>query len=260
MSTPRPGFSAGFIPTFTRALWSSLGWKRAAILIVVLAVPPALAIPARLFSKSPQDALYMLTLFLHLQFLAPVTGLLFGIGILADEVSGGTLPYMFTRPAPRSSILLAKFSAAVLLGWFAVSLSVGLMLAVFAGVAPIGFAARAMAATLLVMPAYLAVFALLSALTRWGLLIGILYAFGVEGFLSLIPGMVKETTLLFYSRSLLGKWSERKEMLMLVFGEEKVGAEPAMSVAVLLSVTVLGLLLSLLMVRRKEFVARNASV
>jgi ABC-type transport system involved in multi-copper enzyme maturation permease subunit len=259
VSVPRPGFSAGFLATFARALRSSLGWKRALILLAVLAVPPALAIPARLFSPSPHEALNVMTLFLHLQFLAPVTGLLFGIGILADEVGGGTLPYLFTRPVPRSSILLGKFAAAVLLGWVAVSISLGLMLAVFGEVVPVGFTARAMAATLLVMPAYLAAFALLSALTRWGLLVGFLYAFGLEGFLSLIPGMVKEVTLLYYSRSLLGKWSEQREFLMMVFGEERIGAEPLTSVVVLGAVAVVALVGTLLVIRRREFVARPQS-
>ena len=73
MSTARPGFAAGFLPTFSRALATSLGVKRAAILLVVVAAPPVIAVPARLFGPSPGDALLVLTHFLHLQFLAPVT-------------------------------------------------------------------------------------------------------------------------------------------------------------------------------------------
>ena len=57
---------------------------------------------------------------------------------------------------------------------------------------------------LLAFPAYVAAFTLLSLFTRWALLGGLLYAFGLEGFISVIPGMVKKATLLYYSRSLVG--------------------------------------------------------
>jgi len=259
MSTPRPGFASGFLTSFGSAFRTALGVKRAALLVLVLVVPPVLAFVAHALSPEPVEALNAIVLFLHLQFLAPMTGLLFGIGILAEERSGGTLPYVFTRPSPRSSLVLGKFAASVLMGWVAISLSVGGVLLAYGSDAPAGFGMRAIGAVLLVTPAYLGVFALLSALTRWGLLIGFVYAFLIEGLLSLIPGMVREATLLYYSRSIIAKWVEKQQLGLLAFGERRVGADPELSVIVLISVTVVALVASVLVVRTKEFVARSAS-
>ncbi len=246
--------------SFGSAFRTSLGLKRALVLVFVILAPMGLGILARTFAPHPIAALNAIVLFLHLQFLAPVTGLLFGIGILAEERSGGTLPYLFTRPSPRSSMLIGKFAASVLMGWVAIASSVGGLLLIYGSTVPPGFGTRALGSALLVMPAYLAIFSLLSALTRWGLLIGFVYAFLIEGLLSLIPGMVREATLLFYSRSIIAKWAEELKLGDIAFGEARVGAAPDTSVIVLISVSVIALALTVFVVGRKEFLARNASV
>ena len=138
-----------------------------------------------------------------------------------------------------------------------VGLSLLATLALSAGATvPDGFAARAVLAVMLAIPAYLAVFAFLSSLTKWALVGGFLYAFGLEGILGLVPGMIRKATLLFYSRSLLGEWAARKMTVEVIFGDEGP-ATAVRSVSVLLAVAVIGLLLLVLVVRRKEFVPRN---
>lgn len=257
-AVPHPGFLAGIGPTFRRSLATVLPGRRAAILLLVMAVPPLLTLPAH--GDDPRqrgEILMSLLLFLYLQFLVPVTGLLFGTGIVLDEKSNGTLPFLFTRPTPRSSLVAGKFLAALLAGAvvLGVSVSATLLLSAGARVEP-GLAGRAYVAILLAYPGYLAAFAFLGALTRWALLGGFLYAFGLEGFLGFIPGMVREATLLHYSRSLLGEWQAREiTMELLTRGSEPVTR--AQAVAVLLSVTAVFFVLTVVLVRVKQFVDRN---
>jgi len=255
----RPGFAAGFLPTFRRALSSAFRGRKTLVLVAVLSLPPLLVLAAA--DRSPErrgQILGAILLFLYLQFLAPVAGLLFGTGILLDELGSGNLPYLFTRPAPRSSILLGKYAAALVAATLGVGVSLAATLALSSGaLLPDGFAGRAVLAVMLAIPAYLAAFAFLSSLTRWALVGGFLYAFGLEGVLGLIPGMIRKVTLLYYSRSILGEWAARRMTMEVVFGEDGP-ATTTMSVTVLLAVAAVGLALLLLVVRRKEFVPRNA--
>jgi ABC-2 type transport system permease protein len=255
---PHPGFLSGFVPTLRRSLATTLPGKKALILMVVLVIPPLLWLPV--MDESPEhrgEVLMAVLLFLYLQFLAPVSGLLFGTGIILDEAGSGNLPFLFTRPAPRSSIVLGKFVAALLVGTAALTVSLAATLALSSGAeVREGLAGRAFLAVLLAFPAYLAAFAFLGALTRWALLGGFLYAFGLEGFLGFIPGMVRQTTLLHYSRSLLGEWEARKvTMELLTRGTGP--AETGTAVTVLLGVTVAFVLLTLFVTSKRQFAARN---
>ena len=109
---PRPSVISGFVPTFERALRGALRGKKVLGLLFVLALPPLLhlLIPDRVHPDRLFEVVSMVVLFLYLQGLVPLTGLAFGTSILLDETGGGTLPYLFTRPVPRSSILLAKLA------------------------------------------------------------------------------------------------------------------------------------------------------
>jgi len=188
----------------------------------------------------------------------PLCALLFGTEILLAESSGGTLPYLFTRPAPRSSIVLGKYFAYLIVGSAALGLSVLTTLTVYGGSRPLpdGIAGRTLLAVLVAYPAYLGAFAFLSAFTRWSLMAGFLYAFGVEFFLGIIPGMVRKGTVLFYSRSLFGEWDATPRTLKFFFA----GDGPASlwgALTTLGAIAVISLVLSAVIIRRREFVERN---
>ena len=255
---PHPGFLAGLAPTFRRSLSSVLPGKRSLVLFIVMAVPPLLTLAGLDSDPERRGSLVAHVLFfIYLQFLVPISGLLFGTGIVLDEAGGGTLPFLFTRPTPRSSIVVGKFGAALLAGSVVLgtSLTATLLLSAGAETSP-GFAGRAFTAVLLAYPAYLAAFAFLGALTRWALLGGFLYAFGLEGVIGIIPGQVREATLLHYSRTLLGVEDTREIARELFYR----GSEPVSigtSITVLLIVAAVFLALTLLVVSLKQFAQRN---
>jgi len=45
---------------------------------------------------------------LFVRFVVPVLGVFYGTALMADEVDDKTITYLFTRPVPRASILLAN--------------------------------------------------------------------------------------------------------------------------------------------------------
>jgi ABC-type transport system involved in multi-copper enzyme maturation permease subunit len=258
VSDPRPGFLAGFAPSFARAARSALPGRKALILFFVLGVPPLLMWLAS--GEPPRDqreGLFFTIFFLYLQFLAPLCALLFGTEIILAEESAGTLPFLFTRPAPRASIVTGKFVAYVVVGAIALAGSLAATFAMYAGAPlPDGLTGRVYLAVVFAYPAYLGAFAVLSSFTKWSLLAGFLYAFGVEFFMAIIPGNVREATLLFYSRSLLGQWKETPRDLRVFFGTDGPASTGA-ALTTLLVVAAAGLVLSVWIVRRREFVERN---
>ena len=262
-TTPaRPGFLAGFVASFSRGLREALPPKKALILLAVLALPVVLTLPVRDSSQSERgEILLVFVCYLYLNFLVPVTAFLFGSAVLLEEQGAGTLPYLFTRPAPRISIILGKYCAGILLGGVLLTASI---LAAFRLFGATGFEAdltrRTLTSILCSFPAYVAAYTLLSIFTRWALLGGLLYSFGLEGAINLIPGMVKNVTLLYYSRSLVAdaEGASRPLREILNLGRDDVFATVRGSLAVLLFVTAISLLLTWWIIGRREFVQRNA--
>ncbi|MEN8151117.1 MAG: ABC transporter permease subunit [Planctomycetota bacterium] len=253
-------FLSGFAASFGRALRGALPGKKALILLVVLAVPPLLTAAAGTQADSEREirsGYFYVVFFLYLQFLAPLSALLFGTEILLAESTAGTLPYLFTRPVPRASILLGKYVAYLIVGALALATSLAATLAVYAGPPlPEEIPLRSLLAVVAVYPAYLAAFAFLSAFTKWSLMAGFLYAFGLEFFLGIIPGMIRKGTMLYYSHSLLGRWECTPVRLKWFFGEAGPASVPA-ALMTLGAVTLIALLLTAWIVRRREFVERN---
>ncbi len=260
MSDPRPGFLSAFLPAFSRAVVQFLRSRRAVVLVLALSIPPLLALPISTRAAEVRvEALAAIVVFVYLQFLLPITGLVFGTGILLEEVSSGAVPYLFTRPSPRAGLLLGKYAASLLCGAVALSLSLFGFVALSGGAMPGDtLPARAFGAVLAALPAYVALFTLLGVFTRWALFAAFFYAFGLEGFLGIIPGMIRQTTLLFYSRSLLGPWEARRFRPDLVLGPEGP-ADVATSLVVLASVTAAALLVAVVILSRRQFVPRTAA-
>jgi ABC-type transport system involved in multi-copper enzyme maturation permease subunit len=127
---------------------------------------------------------------------------------MADEVDDKTITYLFTRPVPRAAILLGKYFAylacvvllllpAVVIIYFLivpVGGSIGQSFPLL--VADLGMLAVGVAA-------YGAVFALVGAWLKRPLIVGLVFAFGWEQTVLLIPGYLKRLTVAYYLQALV---------------------------------------------------------
>lgn len=254
-----PGFARAFPPVFLRGVRQSLPPKRALLLGLALAVPALLALV--IHDRSPEGrgtGLVGIVVLLYLNLLVPLTGLVFGTAVIEEEAGAGNLPFLFTRPAPRSATVLGRYAACLVVGGTALGASLAATLVASAGAEPPpGFGGRAVLAVAFAYPAYLAIFTVLSGFTRWALIGGLLYTMGLEGVLALIPGMVRKATMLYYSRSLVGEWEGRRVNAATLFGPEGP-VSPGASIAVLLGVAGVALALAVFTVSRRQYATRNA--
>lgn len=192
--------------------------------------------------------LYML----YPQSLCILAALLYGSSLLAAEIEGKTLVYLFTRPVPRTVVLLWKYLATVaaLVGLTLVSLTISFALAGFAG--GLRMYLTILTTVVAALLAYTAVFCLLGLLVpRRAIPVGLIYAVLVEGVLSFVPAVANEVAVSHYLRSLALHLSGHAlpAEIQGVFTLVPLGS----CVVALLVFPVAFLLLSSLLVQRREW-------
>lgn len=146
---------------------------------------------------------------LYIRFIIPILGVFFGTALIADEVDDKTITYLFTRPIPRSAVLLGKYLAYLACTVLLVLPSV---VVVFFLIVPMGGSTIAEAfPSLLVdlgmlaagLAAYGAVFALVGTRLKRPLIVGLVFAFGWEPGVLLFPGYLKRFTVAYYLQGLV---------------------------------------------------------
>ncbi len=195
----------------------------------------------------------MLVLGYVLGFFVPLSTLFFGTALIADEVEGGTLPYLFGRPIRREKLFLVRYAAmtAILLAgaWASVLGTYALAMAGGSPAGELGTLGGDLVTVGLGVVVYGALFSFLGMALKkplfWGLLIG----FGWENLVAWLPGFLKRLTLLFHLHTLLPHASGPQGLLqqILASSESRLAA-----LLFLLAYEALFLILGCLIVRRME--------
>ena len=151
----------------------------------------------------------MMIWLLFIRFIVPVLGVFYGTSLIADEVDDKTITYLFTRPIPRSAVLVGKYLAYLACTVLLVLPSVMLMffLVVPTGGGRIGAAFPSLLADLgmlaVGLAAYGAVFALVGTRLKRPLVVGLVFAFGWEPAVLLFPGYLRRLTIAYYMQALV---------------------------------------------------------
>jgi ABC-type Na+ efflux pump permease subunit len=154
----------------------------------------------------------MMIWLLYIRFIVPVLGVFYGTALIADEVEDKTITYLFTRPIPRSSVLAGKYLAYLVC---AILLVLPSVVVVYFLVVPLGGAhgggigtafpslVKDLGMLAIGLAAYGAVFALAGTALNRPLVIGLVFAFGWEPGVLLLPGYMKRLTVLYYLQALV---------------------------------------------------------
>jgi ABC-type transport system involved in multi-copper enzyme maturation permease subunit len=144
---------------------------------------------------------------LFLRFIVPVLAVFYGTALMADEVEDKTLTYLFTRPIPRGAVLVGKYLA--YLACTALVVLPAVMLVYFlvvpfrdvAGTFPSLVTDLSLLALGLVV--YGALFAFVGAFFKRPLVIGLVFTFGWEPTVMVLPGSLKQLTIAYYLQALV---------------------------------------------------------
>lgn len=244
------------------AVRRSFKGARAWICLVIVLLPAAVSLLVRGQGTPPrnqEEFFYGMLGVYHFAIAAPVTALLFASSFPWPEAEEGTLTYWFTSPVPRWTVLAGRYVAALFVGSLLLCLDVlaiGLPLQTSPDARLASVMGAAIASTLLVLPAYLALFQLLSTLTRFCLIVGVVYVL-IENVVSVVPVAFARVTMVFYVRSQLypsipEKSRDAAEVFHLI-----EPASPWTALATYAGVTVVALGLSLLLVETIEYRGKN---
>lgn len=186
--------------------------SRGRVFAVLGLVPVILAVVVRVAFAGRSDDIMsvfndiLMTFFL--QFYIVILSLFFGTSITAEEVDGRTLPYIVTRPVPRSSIIAGKYMAYGLLESIMVvgGLAVSYLITNFDGIGTDGFfplLGTSSAALVLGLAAYTAIFTLLGVVLKRSIIVGLMFGFGWENVIQYFPGSTQKFSVVHYLKSLL---------------------------------------------------------
>src|SRR5215510_5155021 len=125
-SPPRqaPDLVTASLRIFDLSLGQMLWARRSVFLGVLLGGPVILAVALRIISDLYTSGFRvngamaggatifgMMIWLLYIRFIIPILGVFYGTALIADEVEDKTITYLFTRPIPRSAVLLGKYLA-----------------------------------------------------------------------------------------------------------------------------------------------------
>jgi ABC-2 type transport system permease protein len=237
---------------------ADLGWRqalRSKLLIgvglaILFAIGMAFVIHQNDTGSEPGLDYQAMQVFVLSTVVVPLVALLLGTGAMASERESGTLAFLFTRPFPRSAVVLGKAIAAIAVANVAVVVcTLGVWLAL--GAPSQGQLLGGLAALMLEATALTAVFVLFGTLLARSLYLGLAYVVFFEGVLGNVVSARSGYTVTYHARNLLSEWSAgalRGTSILPTL------PEPALqSVVVLILVTVGALAGACLWVEKREY-------
>jgi ABC-2 type transport system permease protein len=265
----------GLLPSALRVFDFSLGqmlWSRRSIFLALLVgAPVVLAFAVRVVAAttglpvingaglSGPTLFGILIWLLFVRFVVPVLGVFYGTALIADEVDDKTITYLFTRPVPRAAVLLGKY-----LSYLAcvILLVLPSVVVVYFLVVPIGghigesFPALAEDLGMLVvgLASYGAVFALVGAWLKRPLIVGLVFTFGWESTVLLIPGYLKRLSVAYYLQALVPHAMPQDSSISLLLQVFQELPSVAVSLSCLAGITVAALWLAGRAIENREYV------
>ena len=269
--TPAPSFMNAVMRVFDLSLGEMLWSRRTIFMAVVLGVPIIIALVVRVVDiwwRAPftvnGERVGGATLFgvliwwVYLRFVVPALGVFYGTALIADEVEDKTITYLFTRPVPRSSILVGKYLAYLVCTTLVVLPSVMVVFFLLVPLAEIGSSFTVLLTDLgllaLGLAVYGALFALVGALLQRPLIAGLVFAFGWEQIAMLMPGYVRRLTAVYYLQGLVPHTIPSEGIVSLLaytFNDSPTATTCLISLGI---ATVVSLVLAARTVGRKEYV------
>jgi len=190
--------------------------------------------------------------------------LFFGTSVIAEEVEEKTLVYLTPRPVSRSAIILGKFSAYLAVPLVMTNLGLLLSFIVYFQIADFGIPVHNYVLLILNLwgiaflhlLGYSSLFLFLGSIMNKPVIAGIVFVFGWENLVRMLPGISRYLTLNHYLRPLLPSFNYSGKPQFLAFRVIQPTATESVVVIVLLSLICIGL--ATVIFNRKEVVLSDS--
>jgi ABC-2 type transport system permease protein len=203
------GFSVGALwALYTLTLRQHRHGKRWMVMALLMLLPVGLALLVRSTARdAPSIVLEFIFVFMFIpQAVLPLAALIYGSGIIRDELEEQTITYLLIRPIPKWALYIVKLLAAATVAIFLSIVFTALTYAmIYVGVDPHGLniPLRCLAACSihsLAVLAYCCLFGLISLITGRVLIAGIVYIALFEGLFANLAFGIRLLTVIYYTR------------------------------------------------------------
>lgn len=252
------------------ALLMMLRRKRVALAILVTLAPVLIPLAVAFLSLSQFAAegnriFVMLVEQVYLKALAPLLALFYGCMLIGEDVELQVITYLLTRPLPRSALVLGRFLAYLAISTVILLTSMALLFAACTTAGGLQVSPSTLrlwlhyaGVVVVALSAYGAFAVLLGALTQRPIIYGVVFLFGWQRLVSLIPGAADFLTLEKYVNALLPRLATQREnevlrVALVEFQKQQILV--AWPKALLTLVVVIGVLLTItcLVLRLREY-------
>ncbi len=197
--------------TFTTSLRRTTRSRRALVMFLLALAP---SVPVFLLSEfrprvDATRVVASVSWFVLLQVIVPLVAVIAGSAVVAEEVADRTISYVFTRPVSRAAFFLGRAVASVTIVVAVVAIGALALFAVVrvnqtsGGAVPAALAGQVLRPAVLGGLCYGAIFAATSACFEHPMVVGLGYAFAVEGVLTNLPGTTSHLSIQYQLRCLL---------------------------------------------------------
>lgn len=243
----------------------------AALALSPVIVPLALAFLSSVaFAEDGSRVFVRLVEYVYFGAIAPLLALFFGCMIIGEDVESETIPYLLTRPLPRSAIVLGRFGAYLVVSSAILILSIGMAFAACTSLGNLGFSAgtfgllahyEAVAVMALLGYGTLALF--LGSVMRHPVIVGILVIFGWQRLALYIPGLIDFFTIEKYVDALFPTLPTQRESIvfqaaLIEFEKQQLLISASKAAVTLLAISAAFLILTCLVVRWREYSSARA--
>lgn len=197
-----------------------------------------------------------LIMLFYLQLIVLILALFYGTSVCSEEVEGKTLPYLITRPVPRSAVVLGKYAAytTVMMTMVTLGLVSSFLVLNFDRLLDLSvyrILGRYLGVLLLAALAYGALFTFMGSFLKRSIFFGLLFCFGWENVIQYFPGSTQRLAIAHYLKSFLPSTSAGR-FSILTFRLEPT--EQGTALLILFLTTAALLALAGLLFSKKEYI------
>jgi ABC-2 type transport system permease protein len=184
------------------------------ILMLILTFLPAIFTAYYSIAKPeniipPNFLLYQITLF-YLLFASILVSLFYGTAIVGDEIDNKTIIYLFTRPIPKYTIIIGKFIAYIVGVILIMVPPIIISLLIIATDSSLSgnyhntldMFSKQLGVIILSLLVYGSIFTFFGARVKHPMIVGLLFAFGWEKIMLIVPGIIRKFSIVHYLVSL----------------------------------------------------------
>ena len=238
----------------------------AIILLLPIVVPLALAMfSSTQFADDGNERFVELAERLYINILAPLIALFFAAMLIAEEAETHTMPYILTRPIPRSAWVAGRFLAYLLLSTAMLTVAILFAFCACTTLANLNFSAvdlkllaHYLAVVFIALTAYGSVAMFLGAAVKRPMVIGVVLFYAWQKLATIIPGLIDFLTIQKYTTAILPALAtERKTVAVMTalgaYRKEIFAVNAGKALVTLSLITITFLFLSVLCIRLKQY-------